>query len=378
MEMRLTSRVVRLLTSIALVAAVSACALPRSGPDFDEITEDPQLADYGFQILPISPDVTTITKVDETTSFEVSYIEAKPEPVHTVAAGDVLSITVWENIDEGLLNPAGIGATPLPNSVVDEQGRVFVPYVGLINASGRSINQLREAIRNSLADKTLNPQVDIFPVDKKGRQISIQGTVGAPGVYPIESPTKHILAMLARAGGVTLEPDIAKVKLRRGRLQGEIWLRDLFDDPINDVHLKNGDAIIAERDRRIFTALGEVSGPSTVQFPKRDLSILTALGTVGGLNGRTADPTGVFLFREEPVEIAQRLFPGQDITEPQRVAYILDMTQPAGIFLARDFFMRDGDTLYVTTAPFVRFLQILQAISPIINFGGSARNLGGF
>ncbi len=376
--MGLSTKVFRLVASLTIVGAMAACTLPRSGPDFDELTEGEQLEGYGFQILPISPDVTSITRVDETSGFEVNFLEAGAEPVHTVAKGDVLSITVWENIDEGLLNPAGIGATPLPNSVVDERGRVFVPYVGLINASGRSINQLREAIRLSLADKTLNPQVDIFPIDKKGRQISIQGTVGAPGVYPIETPTKHILGMLARAGGVTLEPDIAKVKLRRGRLQGEIWLRDLFDDPINDVHLKTGDAIIAERDRRIFTALGEVSGPSTVQFPKRDLSVLTALGTVGGLRGRTADPTGIFLFREEPVEIAQRLFPEQNITTPQRVAYILDLTEPAGLFLARDFYMRNDDTLYVTTAPFVKFLQILQAISPLINFGGSVRNVGGF
>jgi len=194
----------------------------------------------------------------------------------------------------------------------------------------------------------------------------------------IEPPTTHILPMMARAGGITLDPEIVRVKLRRGRIQGEIWLSDLYDEPRNDVHLRTGDAIIAERDRRIFTALGAVNGSATVQFPTREVSVIRALGSVGGLRDTSADPTGVFLFREEPVEIAQRLFPGQNITEPQRVAYIIDLTQPSGLFLARDFMMRDRDTIYVTTAPFVRWLKILQAVAPVVNFSGSVRTLGGF
>jgi polysaccharide export outer membrane protein len=357
---------------------LTACGLPRSGPYFGEITSDKQLADYGFNVLDVTPEVTRITRVNEASGFTVNFIQASPENTSTVAKGDVLAITVWENIDEGLLNPAGVGATPLPNSVVDEQGRVFVPYVGLIQAAGRTLNQVREIIRSRLAEKTLNPQVDVFPVDPKGRQISIQGSVSAPGIYPIDTPSKHILAMIAKAGGVSLDPEIVRLKLRRGNVQAQIWLQDLYDDPRNDVHLRNGDAIIAERDRRIFTALGAVSGPSTIPFPQRDVSVITALGTVGGLNDGAADPTGLFLFREETEEIARRLMPDKEITGPQRVAYILDLTQPSGLFLARDLYMRDGDTLYVTTAPFVRFRTILGAVAPLINFGGSVRNLGGF
>ncbi len=376
--MGLSRTLIRATAVTAALGMLTACGLPRSGPYFGEITSDKQLADYGFNVLDVTPEVTRITRVNEASGFTVNFIQASPENTSTVAKGDVLAITVWENIDEGLLNPAGVGATPLPNSVVDEQGRVFVPYVGLIQAAGRTLNQVREIIRSRLAEKTLNPQVDVFPVDPKGRQISIQGSVSAPGIYPIDTPSKHILAMIAKAGGVSLDPEIVRLKLRRGNVQAQIWLQDLYDDPRNDVHLRNGDAIIAERDRRIFTALGAVSGPSTIPFPQRDVSVITALGTVGGLNDGAADPTGLFLFREETEEIARRLMPDKEITGPQRVAYILDLTQPSGLFLARDLYMRDGDTLYVTTAPFVRFRTILGAVAPLINFGGSVRNLGGF
>lgn len=370
--------VTRLVIWLAVTAALGACGLPRTGPYYDELTDKATPEGYGFHVMPLSPEIARITRLDEESGFSVGFINRPAESVYTLARGDVLSITVWENIDEGLLNPAGIGATPLPTTRVDDRGQVFVPYVGPVRASGLTIGQLRRSIQTRLAQKTLNPQVNVYRAEALGRQVSIQGVVNAPGLYPIEPPTTHILPMMARAGGVSIDPEVVRLKLRRGQVQGEIWLQDLYDQPRNDVHLKSGDAIIAERDRRIFTALGAVNSSSTVQFPTRDVSVIRALGTVGGLSDASADPTGVFLFREEPEEIARRLLNGQEVSGPQRFAYIIDLTQPAGLFLARDFMMRDSDTIYVTTAPFVRWLKILQAISPLVNFAGSTRSLGGF
>ncbi len=48
------------------------------------------------------------------------------------------------------------------------------------------------------------------------------------------------------------------------------------------------------------------------------------------------------------------------------------------MFLAREFIMRDGDTLYVTSAPFTRWMKILQSVAPLVTFAGSARTLTTF
>ena len=376
--MRVATTAGRFCTCLGIVAMLAGCTLPRSGPYYSELVGEEPPPGYDFEILPVTPAVAAITRLDERGGFDISFVEAGPVATHTVAPGDVLAITVWENIDQGLLNPAGIGATPLPNSKVDEQGRVFVPYVGVIQAAGRTIGQLRQTIRAALAEKTLNPQVDVFPVDATSRRVSVQGAVNTPGIYPIEEVTRQLLPMVAQAGGTSLDPEVVRVKVRRGAVQGEISLQDLYDQPVNNIYLRTGDAIIAERDRRIFTALGAVAAPSTVQFPTRDLSLVRALGAVGGLADQTANPTGIFIFRTEPMAVAQRLFPDKVITEPQRVAYIIDLTEPEGMFLAQDLMLRDGDTIYVTIAPFVRWLTILRGISPIISFGGSARALTGY
>jgi polysaccharide export outer membrane protein len=369
----------RLCLAAGLLLSLGACALPRSGPDYSEITAAaPQ--DLQFDVVRVTSAVTAATRIDEHSGFASVFIKARAENTATVAPGDVMAITVWENIDQGLLNPQGIGATPLPHVKVDEKGFIFVPYVGLIRAAGRTLAQLRETIRARLAEKTLNPQVDVFPVDGQGRVVSVQGRVRAPGLYPIERPTERILAMLARAGGVGEDPEVIRLKLRRGAVTGEVWVQDLYDDPANDVALRAGDALIAERDRRIFTALGAVGRPSTVPFPVRDLSAERAMGVVGGLIDAAADPTGVFIFRTEPAEIAARVLPGQTGIGrgPRRIVYLLDLTKPGGMFLAREFIMRDGDTLYVTSAPFTKWMKVLQSLAPLVTFTGSARTLTGF
>jgi len=366
----------RLCVAAGLLLFLSSCALPRSGPSYSEITAAAP-SDLQFDVVNVTTAIAAASRINEHSGFSSTFTEAWAENTATIAPGDVMEITVWENIDQGLLNPQGIGATPLPKVLVDEKGFIFVPYIGLVHAAGRTLSQLRETIRMRLAEKTLDPQVDVFPAGGQGRVVSIQGRVSAPGIYPIERPTTRILAMLARAGGVAEDPEVIRLKLRRGAVSGEIWVQDLYDDPANNVALRAGDALIAERDRRVFTALGAVGRPATVPFPVRDLSVEGAMGVVGGLLDSTADPTGVFIFRNETPAVAARILarPKDLGSGPRRIVYQLDLTKPGGMFLAREFIMRDGDTLYVTAAPFTKWTKILQSVAPLVTFAGSARML---
>ena len=54
---------------------------------------------------------------------------------------------------------------------------------------------------------------------------------------------------------------------------------------------------------------------------------------------------------------------------------MLDLTRPDGMFLARDFVIRDGDTVYVTEAPFVQWQKTLSAIlTPASQIGSTSRS----
>jgi polysaccharide export outer membrane protein len=61
-----------------------------------------------------------------------------------------------------------------------------------------------------------------------------------------------------------------------------------------------------------------------------------------------------------------------DLQGDQRMVYVLDLTQPTGMFEARDFLIRDGDTVYVTEAPFVQWNKTLSALT---GTAGAASNL---
>ena len=60
---------------------------------------------------------------------------------------------------------------------------------------------------------------------------------------------------------------------------------------------------------------------------------------------------------------------------PQRFAYVLDLTQPNGLFLARDFLIRDGDTVYVTEAPYVQWNKTLSVLNSGLSTGSAVKNV---
>ena len=81
------------------------------------------------------------------------------------------------------------------------------------------------------------------------------------------------------------------------------------------------------------------------------------------------------MFRDEPAEVANRVLNRTDLVGPQRMVYLLDLTSPNGVFVARDFQIRDQDTVYVTEAPYTQFNKVLQAIVAPVGTAASLQNL---
>jgi polysaccharide export outer membrane protein len=357
----LATRLSKGVAIVAVLGLVSSCGLPRSGPNRNEIFSGSVLEDGDAFILTVNDRINRIASVTPALAFSAGFSNAALVGSDTIQPGDVLGLTIWENVDDGLLVPEGQNATVLDEVQVDGEGFIFVPYAGRIRAAGNTPEAIRRLISEKLNDETPDPQVQVRRVAGDGSTVSIVGAVGSQGVYAIERPTRTLAAMLARAGGVAIEPDIAQVTVVRGNHTGSIWFEDLYDDPSHDIALRGGDRIIVEQDTRTFTALGATGAQNRVPFESQTISAIEALATVGGLSSDVADPTGVFVFRNEPEEIARQLVGRDDLVGTQRVIYVLDLTRPNGMFMARDFAIRDGDTVYVTEAPFVQFNKVIAA-----------------
>ena len=363
--------------ALLLVAALAGCALPRSGPTLGEIKrggDDPAL---DMHVVEVTPPIAAASRSAETLGFSSGFVNAGALSPDTIRPGDTLSVGIWENVDAGLLVGVGQKATTLEAIQVDQSGEIFVPYAGRLQAAGQTPDQLRRQITESLANQTPDPQVEVRRVAGDGATVSVMGGVRSPGVYPIEAPTLRLSAMLAAAGGVAMVPDVAQIKVERGGQTGRIWLQDLYDNPRYDIALRAGDRVIVEEDRRSFTALGATTGQSRVPFNKRDLSVIEAIATVGGLDGRTANPSGVFVFRDEPAAVANRVLARGDLVGTQRIAYLLNLTEPEGVFAAREFTVRDEDTIYIAETPLGNWTRVLAIATAGAALVTTADRIGG-
>jgi polysaccharide export outer membrane protein len=372
-----TCRGVRYAALFVLVAALAACGLPRSGPTKREIYSGSVQREGDSFVVAVNDRVTRATAVVPALGFSSGFLNAGVVGSDTISPGDVLALTIWENVDDGLLASEGQAATVLTEVQVDGNGDIFVPYAGRIRAAGNSPEAIRRIITEKLNAQTPDPQVQVVRAAGDGSTVSITGAVGAQGVYPIERPTRTLTAMLARAGGVAIEPEIAQITVIRGGHQGSVWFQDLFRNPQYDIALRGGDRILVEEDTRSFTALGATGTQNRVKFESQTLSAIEAIAQVGGLASQIADPTGVFVFRNEPEEIAKVVLGRDDLIGDQRMVYVLDLTEPNGVFLARDFVIRDGDTVYVTEAPFVQWAKTLNAVTGTLNTANTLNTIAG-
>lgn len=372
----ISARVARVTAFLVAFLAVASCGLPRSGPNKNEIFAGSVMREGDAFILLVDDRVNLIAGVTPALGFASGFNDAGVLGSDTIRPGDVLGLTIWENVRDPLLVPEGQNATVLEEVQVDGSGFIFVPYAGRIRAAGNTPEAVRRIITERLEEQTPDPQVQVRRLAGDGATVSVVGAVGGQGVYAIERPTRTLSAMLARAGGVTVPPEIAQVTVVRGNHTGQIWFEDLYDHPGHDIALRAGDRIFVEQDNRSFTALGATGTQSRVGFESQTISAIEAIAQVGGLNTNLADPTGVFIFRNEPEEIASQLVGRTDLVGTQRVVYVLDLTSPNGMFTARDFAIRDGDTVYVTEAPFSQFSKTISAALGTLGQVNAAASLG--
>ncbi|WP_410000863.1 polysaccharide biosynthesis/export family protein [Vannielia litorea] len=367
-----TSPLARAAAALAMVALVASCGLPRSGPNKREIFAGSVLKDGDAFVVAVNSRVTAAISVTPVLGFSKAFLNAGRIGSDTIRPGDVLGLTIWENVDDGLLANEGQSATVLEEVQVDSAGFIFVPYAGRIKASGNTPERIRQLITEKLDTQTPDPQVIVRRLAGDGAAVSVVGGVSAQGVYPIERPTRTLSAMLAAAGGIAIEQDVAQITVIRGKHKCTIWWADLFENPKFDIALRDGDRILVEEDTRAFTALGATGTQNRIPFTTQTLSAIEAIAQVGGLSSNLADPTGVFVFRNEPEEIARQVLGRTDITGTQRMVYVLDLTEPNGMFEARDFVIRDDDTVYVTEAPYVQWQKTLSALTGAV---GTANQL---
>ncbi|SHK96548.1 polysaccharide export outer membrane protein [Roseovarius marisflavi] len=365
------------VAALAIVSIVASCGvLPRVGPSKREIYSGSVQRQGDAFVVSVNDRVTRATAVQPALGFTDDFKNAGLLGSDTISPGDTLGLTIWENVDDGLLAGEASSQTILEEVQVDGSGFIFVPYAGRIRAAGNSPEGIRRIITTKLDEQTPDPQVEVRRLAGNGSTVSLSGAITGQGVYPIERPTRTLSNMIASAGGIAIEPEVAQITVIRGDKRSKVWFRDLYKYPQFDIALRGGDRILVEADTRAYTALGATGAQARVTFETQTLSAIEAIAQVGGLTTTAADPTGVFVLRNEPADIANQVLARGDLVGAQRMIYVLDLTKPNGMFVARDFAIRDDDTIYVTEAPFAQWAKVIAALTGTLGAVGSVSTAG--
>lgn len=193
---------------------------------------------------------------------------------------------------------------------VSETGTIELPVIGIVDAEGRTEDELTEEIRRRLESQGLRrATVRLRIVDFRSRPVSVLGAVMEPGQQFIPGRAT-LLEVLLGAGGLARDHGQA-VQVRRRASNDladavEIPVTELFEtgDPAVNIPIYAGDVIHVPRARQIQVSfLGEVATPGTVVFGAGErVTLLVAIARVGGLTD-TASPKLRVLRREGGREV---------------------------------------------------------------------------
>lgn len=202
----------------ALVIIASAAAQDTPKPTSSDTQTDPDNKPARAATVPDN------TKVDNKT--------------YVIGENDVLDIDVWKEKEISRAIP------------VRPDGKISLPLIGEIQASGMTPLQLQDDIAQRLKSFLANPAVTVIVSDPRSRHFNIMGQVAKPGTYPLSQSTT-VLDAISAAGGFRDFAKETKIYVLRTMPDGKqerlpFNYKDAIKgkNPEKNVVLKPGDTVV--------------------------------------------------------------------------------------------------------------------------------------
>jgi len=359
---------------LAILLGSAGCSImPSSGPQDFSVRSGETASGPQYGLVKLNPSVIDILKEYGPGALAGTFPDkSRPKDI-TFGIGDTVSVSIFEAAAGGLFIPAEAGVRPgnfvqLPNQNVDTSGNISVPYAGAIKAAGRTPSQIQQDIVKAIGNRAIEPQAIVALITQNTSLISVLGEVNTPSRLVGNAAGERVLDLISRAGGLKDQGYESWVTLERGNKRATVPFGALIYQPDNNVWVHPGDTIYVYREPQVFLAFGASGQQGQFPFNMWKISMTQAMAIAGGLLDVQAEPAGVYVYRREPRELAERI--GVDcskFTGPfVPVVYNVTFRDPAGYFLATKFEMRDKDVLFAANAATVDTAKIFQLINQIV------------
>ena len=227
--------------------------------------------------------VATLTLVSCTTALQMSYLTdmaydtdypvmAAPELV--VQPDDCLGITITSSTPE-LAAPFNLfsDGKSVHKYVVDRNGNIEFPVLGVIKVWGATLSQIRNGIADGIRANGFIKD-PIVTVTLENFSITVIGSAGN-AVVPVKGNSINILQVLATSNYITNRSDIRDVMVIRTEngvrrsYSVDLQSKDLFDSPV--FFLKQNDVVYIKPRGVSLSA----SGQTTMSFVTAGLSLMS-------------------------------------------------------------------------------------------------------
>jgi polysaccharide export outer membrane protein len=273
-----------------------------------------------------------------------------------MSTGDNTTQTLSGAVQQPYTTALAGQADPYGQTVAPD-GSIYFPFVGRVQAAGRTVGDIRNDLAARLVPYIRNPQVDVRVLSFRSQKVQVTGEVKTPGPLAISDVPLTLLDAITRSGGSTSIADIQRVRLTRNNKLYVLDADSVLDrgDVRQNVMLQAGDIVnVPDRvDSRVFV-MGEVKAPQAVSMLRGRLTIADALTQATGILDTDANPRQIYVMR------GMKDHP----TTPE--VYRLDMTQPNAIMLSSKFQLQPLDVVYVGTALSTTFNRVIQQVLPAI------------
>jgi polysaccharide export outer membrane protein len=293
------------------------------------------------------------------TAMPASLMQEIADYEYYVDKGDILQITVYDHPE--LTNPSGANNNNVENSgiTVENDGTIYYPYIGKVQVAGRTVNEIRRAIAEPLAEFIAAPQVAVRVLRFNAKRVYLTGQVNQPGQQPITNVPLTVLDAIANAGGLAENANWHEVLLSRNGEDIRLSVYEMLNNGRlgQNMLLQHGDVLHVPvvGQRQVFV-LGELNRVNTLPVGNMAMSLTEALTRSGGLNQVTSNAEGIFVIRPNAAE-----------AEKLATVYQLNVRNAIAFAVGAQFMLQPSDIVYVTTAPVTRWNRVISQIIPSLN-----------
>lgn len=170
-----------------------------------------------------------------------------PDPTRAVVGAEEYRVGPMDTLDVSVYQAPDVSRIVQ----VDASGQIGMPIIGAVPVAGKTVNEIRDELTVRLKARYLrSPEVTVSVKEFASQKVTVDGSVGQPGVYPLIGKTTLVQAV-AMARGVNREANEKKVAIFRTvnsqRMVAVYDLNDIRTGKLADPQIFANDVVFVDR-----------------------------------------------------------------------------------------------------------------------------------